>query len=71
MCIKLSQVIVILIEMALDHKASHRELSSEFLAEAYNRIFTPKDYTKGNNACRSKCSELKILELFLCITCRI
>jgi hypothetical protein len=41
------QVIALIIELAMEHKASHRELASELLAEVYHRICSPKDYAAG------------------------
>ncbi|CAG0916398.1 unnamed protein product [Notodromas monacha] len=40
-------VVMLMIEMAMEHKASHRELASEFLSESYRRLCYPKDYAKA------------------------
>lgn len=36
------------VEIAMDHKDSHREMTSLLISDLYGRVITPKDIIKGN-----------------------
>lgn len=48
---KLRQCVTnVAVEIAMDHKDSHREMTSLLISDLYNRVITPKDIVKGMRA---------------------
>lgn len=41
-------VAVVAIEIALDHKPSHREMTSVLISDLYGRMLSTRDVAKGN-----------------------
>ena len=41
------QIVVTMIEVAMDHKPSHRELASILLSDLYQECLTQTDITRG------------------------
>lgn len=42
------QIVQFAIEMAMDHKPSHREMTSVLISDLYGRILSQRDICKGN-----------------------
>ena len=40
-------IVAILIELAMDHKPSHREMSSSLISELYQKVISQRDIGKG------------------------
>jgi len=40
-------VVVIAVEAAMDHKPSHREMTSQLISELAEEILSPEDMVKG------------------------
>lgn len=47
MCFFLIQIPVLAVEIAMDHKPSHREMTSVLISDLYGRIVTQKDIARG------------------------
>ena len=45
--VRLFQIVVTMIEVAMDHKPSHRELTSILLSDLYQECLTQTDITRG------------------------
>jgi len=41
------QIPVLAVEIAMDHKPSHREMTSVLISDLYGRIVTQKDIARG------------------------
>ncbi len=48
-------VVTVLIELAMDHKPSHRELSSVLISDLYQKVISQRDIGKGNNLNELSC----------------
>ena len=64
-------VVTILIELAMDHKPSHREMASKLISDLYQKIISQRDIGKGNQSlisagCRSilQVSNRRLLNTF-------
>lgn len=51
-------VVVVMIEMAMDHKASHREMTSVLLSDLYQECITQTDICRGFDALLESLSDL-------------
>jgi programmed cell death protein 4 len=40
-------IVTLLIEMAMDHKPSHREMTSTLISDLYLKVITQRDLGKG------------------------
>ena len=60
------QVAVLAIELAMDHKPSHREMTSLLLSDLYQRFLTEREMEKGTHILTYKMNKLFLLFIFLC-----
>jgi hypothetical protein len=43
-------IVSILIELAMDHKPSHREMSSALISDLYQKVISQRDIGKGSQS---------------------
>ena len=42
-------IVSILVELAMDHKPSHREMASILISDLYQKVISQRDIGKGTN----------------------
>ena len=58
-------VVTITVELAMDHKPSHRELASVLISDLYQKVISQRDIGKGKKPSKlSTTFQLKVIRLF-------
>ena len=59
-------VVTITVELAMDHKPSHRELASVLISDLYQKVISQRDIGKGKKNPSKLCNtfHLKVIRFF-------
>ena len=52
-------VVTITVELAMDHKPSHRELASVLISDLYQKVISQRDIGKGKKKIHNLCTSLQ------------